>query len=117
MVLGNDDDLSCYSCGLKSRVTFNAMETETYIVIVTGYQHSVGTFTFLVECNGSSHNNSVCEGDGDDDYDYINDETLIYLESCVDLCWDNDDYEYGNVDDDIIFCYYLCEEDVCGITF
>ena len=114
---GNDDDLSCNRCGVWSRVTFNAVKTETYIVIVTGYQHSVGTFTLLVECHGSSHNNRVCEGDSDDDYNYIDDETLICLEYCVDMCWDNDDYAYGNVDDDIIFCHYLCAEDVCGITF
>ena len=71
----------------------------------------------MVECHGSSHNNRVCEGDSDDDYNYIDDETLICLEYCVDMCWDNDDYAYGNVDDDIIFCHYLCAEDVCGITF
>ena len=76
----------------------------------------------MVECHGSSHNNSVCEGDGDDDdgdddYDYIDDETLICLESCVGPCGYNDDYDYVNVDDDIIFCYYLCAENVCGITF
>ena len=70
---GNDDDLSCYSCGVWICVTFNAVKTETYIVIVTGYQHSVGTFAILVECHGSSYNNgscdSVCEGDGDDNDD------------------------------------------------
>ena len=53
--------------GLRIRVTFNAVETETYIVIVTVYKHSVGTFTLLVECHDSSYIydgccNGVCEG-------------------------------------------------------
>ena len=111
---GNDDDLSCYRCGVRRSVTFNTVKTETYIVIVMGYQHSVGTFTLLIECHGSSYNNGVCEGNY---YDYIDDETSDCLESCVDLCWYNKDYDYGNVDLDVVLCYYLCAEDVCGITF
>ena len=42
-VAGNDD-----ACGLRSRVTFDAVETETYIIIVTGWDSLEGTFTLLV---------------------------------------------------------------------
>ena len=120
---GNDDDLSCNRCGVWSRVTFNAVKIETYTVIVTGYQHSVGKFTLLVECHGSSYNSGccsgVCEGDGDDaddknsDYNYDYD----YLKSCVGTRGYNEDYNYGNADVDVLVCLYSCAEDVCGITF
>ena len=77
----------------------------------------------MVECYGSSYNNGccngVCEGDSDDgddnksDYDYDWD----CLESCVGPCGYNGDYDYGNVDADVLVCLYACAEDVCGITF
>ena len=80
---GNDADLSCSSCGLRIPVTFNAAETETYIVIVTGYQHSVGNFTLLVECQHSSYINDgfcngVCGGGGTYTDDDFNDDYLGY---------------------------------------
>ena len=33
-----------------SRLTFNAVETETYMVIVAGYAGSEGEFTLSAEC-------------------------------------------------------------------
>ena len=52
-----------------------------------------------------------------DDYDYNNDETSDWLESCVDLCWYNEDYDYGNVDVNVVLCYYLCAEMSVGSPF
>ena len=50
-VAGNGGD---HSCGIWIRVTFNAMETETYIVHVAVYEYSEGKFTLLVECAASN---------------------------------------------------------------
>ena len=74
---------------------------------MTGYQHSVGTFTLLVECHGSSYNNSVCEGDDQD--------TLLCLISCEDECGYNDDYDNVNIELDVLDCLYSCAEELCGI--
>ena len=46
-VAGNGGD---NNCGVNSRVTFNAVETETYIVHVTVYEYREGKFTLSVEC-------------------------------------------------------------------
>ena len=45
----------CYNnCSFKSCVTFNAVETETYIVHVMVYEYSDVKFTLLVECAAST---------------------------------------------------------------
>ena len=44
----NDDHSSCTS--YQSFIKFDAVEREKYIVLVTGYDGSEGTFTLLVEC-------------------------------------------------------------------
>lgn len=44
---GNDDSPGC---GLGSRVTFSAIEGDTYYVLVQGYNNAVGAFTLTVEC-------------------------------------------------------------------
>ena len=62
---GNDDDNSDYSCGLTSRVTFSAVETETCIVIVTGWEYSVGTFTLSVQCRDPSYGASDSGSDSE----------------------------------------------------
>ena len=38
------------------RLTFNAVETETYIVLVAGYGSSEGGFALSAECSGASNN-------------------------------------------------------------
>ena len=67
---GNDDGdnyaYDCFSSRLflffwwiqgkpKSRLTFNAVETETYIVLVAGYDGSEGVFTLSAECSDTSN--------------------------------------------------------------
>ena len=42
--------LSVSECTYKSRLTFNAMETKTYIVHVTGFGNQEGEFTLSVNC-------------------------------------------------------------------
>ena len=50
-VAGNGGD---HICSVKSRVTFNLVGTETYIVHVTLYEYIDGKFTLLVECAAST---------------------------------------------------------------
>ena len=42
--------LSVSECTYKSRLTFNAMETKTYMVHVTGFGNPEGGFTLSVNC-------------------------------------------------------------------
>ena len=42
--------LSVSECTYKSRLPFNAMETKTYIVHVTGFGNQEGEFTLSVYC-------------------------------------------------------------------
>ena len=51
----NDDHDSCNNRYL-SLTTFDAVETEKYIVLVTGYDESEGTFTLSVECPNHNPN-------------------------------------------------------------
>ena len=49
-VAGNNDVAGVSECSYKSRLTFNAMETKTYIVHLTGFGNQEGEFTLSVNC-------------------------------------------------------------------
>ena len=49
-VAGNNDVTGVSECTHKSRLTFNAMDTETDIVHVTDFGNQEGEFTLSVNC-------------------------------------------------------------------
>ena len=60
--VGGDDD----SCGPWSITTFEAVWTETYIVLITGFRFFEGSFQILVRCSSIHESES---SDSDDIFD------------------------------------------------